>query len=329
MRRHVIVVVLLVVLLTVGAASAGPIPSYSINVIPVPAGLAYFIPNAINDAGRVLGDGAQGSGPRVGVLLDGSPYTVIAGPNAIATFAMALNDSGTVGGSYAIHDPKGYPDYAFSFSGGTLTGIAYPGAARTQIWGINDAGVLSGRYCMQVDQGGGSCVDSTGFTYDGATFTPYRYLGAFPTNITGVNDAGQVVGYAFMSGPTQVGFLYDGAIYTPISFPGASQTTPYDINDSGLVVGEYWDAIGSHGFLYKAGVYQQFDVPGTIFNPSVQTMSLTGVNDAGHIVGFYTTDLYSPGGLHGFEAAPVPEPTTWLLVASGALGLMLLRSRAR
>ena len=54
--------------------------------------------------------------------------------------------------------------------------------------------------------------------------------------------------------------------FTPIDVPGAYHgkygTSAYGINDSNNIVGYYYDATGSHGFLYVGGGFTPIDVPG-------------------------------------------------------------------
>jgi hypothetical protein len=56
------------------------------------------------------------------------------------------------------------------------------------------------------------------------------------------------------------------------------------------MIGSYQVPGGEIGFLYSGGVFTDFKVPGAL------ETYVTGINDAGHIVGWY----YASGGVHGF-----------------------------
>jgi hypothetical protein len=59
--------------------------------------------------------------------------------------------------------------------------------------------------------------------------------------------------------------------------------------------------VGHLGYIDKGGVFTSFDPPG------LASTTISGVNDLGDIVGFYT----SPSdAVIGFVGNPVPEPST-------------------
>jgi len=113
--------------------------------------------------------------------------------------------------------------------------------------------------------------------------------------------------------------------FTTIAVPGATTTFLRGINNSGQIVGDYFDAGGSHAFLYSAGTFTTLNIPdseafsinnsgqivgstgndaffydGATFNildvPGAQYTQGFGLNDNGAIVGSYG----DADGNHGF-----------------------------
>ena len=120
-------------------------------------------------------------------------------------------------------------------------------------------------------------------------------------------------------------FLYSGGSMQDLgTLPGGTTSYAYGINDNGQVVGyadvEYGDyGSGDHAFLYSDGVMQ--DLNNLIDPNSGWTLfDATGINDAGQIVGEGANSL---GQNHAFLLTPVvPEPSTFVLLAAGAVGLL-------
>jgi len=126
------------------------------------------------------------------------------------------------------------------------------------------------------------------------------------TTVSGVNASGLVVGnYTDTNGLNQ-GFAYLNGTYTTISDPNATVSTYVTgVNDSGQIVGYYtYDvttptATGAsetqveQGFVYSNGTFT------TISDPNEGTYGtwVTGINDAGQILGYYAN---SSGLFYGF-----------------------------
>src|SRR5262249_58906096 len=65
------------------------------------------------------------------------------------------------------------------------------------------------------------------------------------------------------------------------------------------IVGRYFNASGTHGFLYSGGIYTTLDDP-----LATNGTNATGINNTGQIVGNYTDST----GAHGFLETTVPNP---------------------
>ena len=82
------------------------------------------------------------------------------------------------------------------------------------------------------------------------------------------------------------------------------------VNDHTIAVGYYGDSTASqHGFLLDiaTGTYTFLDDPAEAFDNGVEVTQITGIDNAGEIVGFYSD---ASGVFHGFAACPVGETCT-------------------
>lgn len=123
------------------------------------------------------------------------------------------------------------------------------------------------------------------YTY---SYQTIDYPGAEQTWASGINNDDEIVGM-YKDGDGLHGFFYDGLqTYTSFDYPvNVRNTWGEDINNVGQIVGYYEDTWQKkHGFLLEDGAFTQID-----FSPAEpHTISyVTGINDAGLIVGHYFT----------------------------------------
>jgi hypothetical protein len=245
---------------------------------------------SINDADQIVGYYfTYATGVDHGFLDNGGTFTTLDHPAATeGTFASGINASGLIVGSYRTG--TGEHGFLYNPATGTYSTIEVPTAVGSNAaTGINAAGTIVGTY---YDAG------SHGFLYDpnAGTYTRFDYPAAVSTVPDSINASGLIVG---SYGSDRVhGFFYNlnTGTFTTIDDPLAQFGTQlHGINDAGVIVGQY-DA--THGFIYVNGAFTPVDVPGASWT------NVTGINNNGHIVGFFSDNT----GLHGFLAMPQPNP---------------------
>ena len=133
--------------------------------IDTPVASALFLNH--RSAGDIAGytDGSTG---RHAFVYDGANFTQLDDPFAInSTAALAINDSGDVGGSYATANTLG-----FVYDNGVYSDFSYPSSGATSPAAINDSGHIAGSYQNQTGQ-------QHGFLYDGTSFASFDVPGTF------------------------------------------------------------------------------------------------------------------------------------------------------
>ena len=216
-------------------------------------GAIYSEATNINDHGDVTGQMIDDNGFAHGFLVRDGQVTTLDVPGASETFALGINNSGTVAGYWDLLDQDGniLALYGFTWKdGGFLdTQINFPGAGGTGIFGINARGNLSGVWVP--DPNGsiehGFVCPKTGecFSYD----APIQ--GSVPfTDGKEINAQGQVVGINVGDDGIWHSYLMSGGTFTMVDFPGSTGTGAFGLNSAGQIVGKYFDANGAtHGFL--------------------------------------------------------------------------------
>jgi hypothetical protein len=205
-----------------------------------------------------------------------------------------------------IVNPLGSGD-PFGTVGNTQRTLGVDGPATS---GINNAGQIVGTYYNPAGSGHGY-LDSggvfTGFDDPFASNPLATFNGG--TQVNGINNTGEIVGEyrgggsGFgINGFVQVPFVSANGGFITIDDPSSNQgyTEANGINDAGQVVGDYGVSIPDpeggnelqiNGFLLNGAVFT------TIDDPLGFSTTLTGINNAGIIVGFYTD---ASGISHGF-----------------------------
>jgi probable HAF family extracellular repeat protein len=221
-------------------------------------------------------------------------------PGASQDFATGINDLGQVVGYYF-----GGASIGFLYSAGAYTAISYPAqtylvppgtiatptnpgiliadhAEITQPDAINDSGQIVGWW----ELGTGIAA----FVFSGGTYTGFLVTSTGPF---GINNAGQIV---------VEDLVFSGGTRTTLpNFPAKGFAS--DINNVGQIVGYYLDSstpAHAHGFIYENGAYTTLDDPlaaGTSTTGEFVGSFITGENDNGQIVGYYTD---ASGKNHGF-----------------------------
>jgi hypothetical protein len=260
----------------------------------------------------------------VGFIESGGVYNLFNVPGAVVTQPDNINDSGTIVG---FSRPDGGQFSGFVYSSGNFTEVSAPSAFNTTFNGINNSNQIVGT------------TDSIGFLYQAGNFTNINMPSSDYTSPLGINDKGDIVGEVGIKGVGNIGFLFSGGVFTTLNFQATG------INNAGVVIGNNQGS----GFLYKGGVYSPFN-----FYGAIQTI-LTGINNNGDIVGYYSNTVgqvgfayeagvfttleegYIPTGINDLDqivgtvvlTAPVPETSTWAMMVFGFAGLAALFRRRR
>ena len=168
-----------------------------------------------------------------------------------------------------------------------------------QLLGINNGGVISGYFGS-----GAAGHPNQGYittTTNLKAFTPENFPGSAQTQVTGLNNRGATVGFysGTNKGPpndANYGFWTNNPhVFTSVQDPNTPPATTalptnqlLGINDSGIAVGFYVSANGnSHGYTFNTNT-AKFSAPINV-SPGVSTTT-AGINNAGDIVGFSTTN---------------------------------------
>jgi hypothetical protein len=119
-------------------------------------------------------------------LSDGS-FMTLNYPGAQNTYAMGINDSGAIVGSYSFKHNHGFIYYK-----GQWATIDYPKAAYTILNGISDSGVIIGR--------SNTSKQGTAFLYSKGVFKVIAVPNSFSTNAASISADGKITGTTNLDG---------------------------------------------------------------------------------------------------------------------------------
>ncbi len=307
----------------------GSAPAHAITYTTIndPLGVNGTYPMGVSGS-NVVGYYRDAAKVAHGFLYDGSTFTTLDDPLASAslkddgTYALGI-DGTTIVGYYTA--PHGFYN-GFSYDGSTYTKLNYPNAnfGETYVTDVS-GGKVVGYFAPnpQYNQE----FNYKGFVYDGSTYTevsdPLSITSDgfdYETYVFGIDGQNVVGAYKGADEFFDHGFLYDGSTYTTIDDPLGLSTSVNGISGN-LIVGSYFDGSSAiKSFVYDGSTFT------TLFDPNSYEYGTYAEDiDGTTVVGYY----YGANGLYNGFIAVVPEPSTWLLVASGAIGLIVCAGRAR
>jgi probable HAF family extracellular repeat protein len=196
------------------------------------------VATGINDVGQIVGwNQTAGGNSSTGFVydLESQTFTEVMYPGALWTYPVAINNSGTVVGYYAVDF---YADWtAFMLLNNRYIRLAVNGTY-PELVGITQAGVATGTVAQ-------NNVGWVNFTFEHGKLKEIPALNGYIAQ--GVDSSGSIiVGFSGLGG-----FIYQNKILRQLQFPGASFTYAVGVNDTSEVSGYFEDASSNyHGFTW-------------------------------------------------------------------------------
>jgi probable HAF family extracellular repeat protein len=218
---------------------------------------------------------------------------------------LGINNQGLIAG-YFGSGAAGHPNQGFvlrpPFAQGDFGSENFPGAAQTQVTGLNDTGITVGFYSTMNSMNTAN-DNNIGFwradgRYHAVSFPTRNNAMPSVNQLLGVNDTGTAVGFYNDSKGNAHGYAYNLRTrrFKMITVRGATSLTATAINNMGAAAGFYMTAKGA------TDAFVQFHGGRTvtIAMPGASATQAFGLNDAGEVVGTYTTGTGNNAVTHGF-----------------------------
>jgi probable HAF family extracellular repeat protein len=218
---------------------------------------------------------------------------------------LGINNNGVIAGYFGSGD-AGHPNKGYvlrpPFAQGDFGSENFPGAAQTQVTGLNDTGITVG-FFSTTNAANAADNNNIGFWRAGGRYHtvsfPTRNNAKPPVNqLLGVNDTGTAVGFYNDSAGNAHGYAYNLQTrqFKMITVRGATSLTATAVNNVGATAGFYMTAKGATDAFLQYHHGQTV----TIAMPGASATQAFGLNDAGEVVGTYTTGTGNNAVTHGF-----------------------------
>lgn len=281
---------------------------------------------AINNAGLVSGFSRNGDGRNEAFLYSSSSGTMTGlgtltpGSPIQESYGVGISSNGLVAGYSRNAD--GLFEGAL-LDGSTVTGVGMlsPGGF-SYAQSVNSAGSVVG-YSLN-----GSYQEA--FLFDGSTTLGLGTLGGVRSYAVDINDAGAVVGYSSDASGAFQAFLYEGAGLIGLGTLGGTTSYAYGISGSGQVVGRVaGGSVGQRAALWEGGSGYYLDA---LVGGGWTFIGAQGISDGGTVLALGSNADVNGGAntwvvLKQQGATSVPEPGTWVLFATGLMGLLVVGQR--